>query len=107
MGSIQRSNSLSTDGVRTVFYLRRRCYIFDCSVLPETDFLASVWFGMSSILKREHRRPNEAVGSLYDPVQDAKDGLCLLSDPCLPLVVEGPVETVQVHIEPHLVYSFP
>lgn len=106
MGSIQRSNSLRVDGVRTVFDLRGRCHIFNGSVVPQTDFVASVWFGMSRILKGEHRRSNEAVESVHDPVQDAENGLCLSADSCLPLVIKGPVETVQVHIEPHLVYSF-
>ena len=51
---------------------------------------------MLGVLEIQNLRPGQLVQTFDEPLQDGEDGRCLQRDTLLVLVIERPVETVEV-----------
>jgi hypothetical protein len=68
---------------------------------PATDLCAAVRQRMLRVLELQNLRPSELVQTVGESLQDGEDRRCFHHDPLLTLVIERPVEAVEIQIKAH------
>jgi len=67
-----------------------------CTPTPATDFCAAIRQRVLGVLEFQDIRPDQLVQAFDEPLQDREDGPCLRRDTLLALVIERPVETIEI-----------
>jgi hypothetical protein len=67
-----------------------------CTPTPATDLCATIRERVLGILEIQNLRPCQLVQAFDKPLEDGEDGRCLQCNTLLILVIERPVETVEI-----------
>jgi hypothetical protein len=105
MSGVER---LKTGGVQSCCSRRHFRVDLDygtCMPTPTTDLCAPVRQRVLGVLKIKNIRPSQLVHAIDDPLQDEEDGRRLQRDTLLALVIERPVEAVEIQVEEHCWFS--